>query len=98
MTRRWPAEVAGEFIPEQEVRESGLLAYVNRALLWPLGMALTVFIEDDGTYQERLRIQRNQPFDPIVGDGGVPAEDIEAQMRRFAEWLADRLRPEEDAA
>ncbi|MGV0985048.1 MAG: hypothetical protein ACOYB2_10865 [Limnohabitans sp.] len=89
--RQWPEAVKSEWIPEQEVRESGLLAYVNRAVLWPLGLALTVFVEDDGTYQERLRIQRNVPFDPIVGDGGVEATVTEEQMRRFAEWMKARI-------
>lgn len=89
-TREWPDAVTTEWVPEQEVRESGLLAQINRAVLWPMGMALTVFIDDDGTYQERLRIQRNQPFDPIVGDGG-DALATESQLRIFAEWVAQRL-------
>lgn len=88
----WPESVTTEYIPEQEVRESGLLAYINRAVLWPLGLALTGFV-DDGVYQDRLRISRNVPFDPIVGDGDVTAEEVEAQMRTFAEWLAQHVVP-----
>lgn len=89
MSRTWPEAVTTEWVDEREVRESGLLAHINRAVLWPLGMALTVFI-NDGEYEPRLRIQRNQPFDPIVGDGGGAAA-TEAQMRTFAEWAATRL-------
>ena len=89
MTREWPTTVATEYVPEQEVRESGLLAHINRAVLWPLGMALTVFINGD-EYEPRLRIQRNVPFDPIAGDGG-DAVATEAQMRTFAEWVAAAL-------
>ena len=92
--RTWPDAVTSEWVPEREIRESGLLAHINRAVLWPLGMALTVFIGDDGEYQPRLSIQRNQPMDPIVGDGGDAAA-TEAQMRTFAEWMTARLTPEE---
>ena len=33
----------------KEFRESGLLAELNRAFLHPLGLALEIIVEDDGT-------------------------------------------------
>lgn len=82
--REWPSEIDREWIPEQEVTESGLLAHINRSVLWPLGMALAVYKDDDG-YKEGMRILRNKPFDPIAGEES--AQEIEATERRFAEWL-----------
>lgn len=92
MSRTWPESVKNEWLDEREVRESGLLAYINRTVLWPLGMALAVtYDRDTDKYTPGLRILRNQPFDPIVGDGDETAETREANMRHFAEWLAARL-------
>jgi hypothetical protein len=68
MGREWPETIKTEWIGEQEVRDSGLLAYINRSLLWPLGLALTVFIEKDGSYREGMRIFKNVPFDPIASE------------------------------
>jgi hypothetical protein len=97
VTRDWPAKVETEWVPEREVHESGLLAHINRSVLWPLGMALAVTAtptdsrDEDGVvtttyeYEPGLRILRNVPFDPIAGEES-PAE-TEANMRRFAEWL-----------
>lgn len=86
--REWPSEVEQEWIPEQEVTESGLLAHINRSVLWPLGMALAVYKDDDG-YKEGMRIFRNKPFDPIAGE--EDAAEIESTMRRFAEWVSTRV-------
>ena len=33
----------------KEFRESGLLAELNRTFLHPLGLALEIIVEDDGT-------------------------------------------------
>lgn len=92
--REWPETVIRTWMTSKEVRESGLLAYLNRTVLWPLGLALAVhYDKDTETYLEEsnLQIQRIDPFDVIIGDGDESAEEREANQRRFADWLAARV-------
>jgi hypothetical protein len=72
----------------REFHESGLLAYANSSL-WPLGIALTVLVEDDGTYSE-LFVQRLDPYEPIVS--GDSPEEQEARADALARWLNRRVR------
>jgi len=72
----------------REFHESGLLWQVNQATLWPLGLALTANIEEDGSYSE-LYVQQFDPFEPMV-DGATP-EERDAKADRLAAWMKERL-------
>lgn len=80
-----------EWMPEQEFHESGLLWHVNQAILWPLGLALAVTRNDDGSYVEGLRVLRRVPFEAIWS--GATEAEAEAQADRLAAWMRDRLTP-----
>lgn len=75
----------------KEFHESGLLAQVNAATLWPLGLALTVLVDrqEDGEVYKELFVQRLDPYDVIVA--GDSPEDNEARMNRLADWMRKRL-------
>lgn len=77
----------------REFHESGLLWHVNRAALWPLGLALTITAdntEDGGLGAYRtLTVTRLDPFEPIAS-GDEPDEEAE-RAERFAEWMRKRL-------
>ena len=73
----------------QELHESGLLWHINEAVLWPLGVALTVVQEEDGTYATDLYVQKTEPFEPIVS--GASSEDTDKHADVFAAWMRARL-------
>lgn len=66
----------------KEFREMGLLAEINRAFLHPLGLALEVAIEDDGT--EKLGgiwDCRNDPEGVRYSSAYFPTEKIESAQK-----------------
>lgn len=78
----------------RELHESGLLWQVNRAVLWPMGLALTLEADNnaDGTPGEykRLYVSRVDPFEPIAsGDG---PDDEGARLDHLVEWMKVRFR------
>jgi len=71
-----------------EFHKAGLLWRVNEAVLWPLGLALSVQIEEDGSYSG-LFVQRVDPTDPIWS--GATPEEQEDYLDRFAVWVRQRM-------
>jgi hypothetical protein len=76
----------------KEFHDSGLLAHVNQAALWPLGLALTVSVDKEGDEMEYLElfIQRLDPFEPIVSGDSPKAQERRADA--LAEWIKERVR------
>lgn len=72
----------------KEFVESGLLLQANRAVLWPLGLALTVRREDDGTYSD-LYVQKIEPWGLIADSGDELAHERELALE---EWLRIRFK------
>lgn len=76
----------------KEFREMGLLAEVNRTFFHPLGLALEVIIDDDGT--ERLGgiwDYRDDPEGMIYGDP-FPHEKIDKAQAFIHEKHKQRLK------
>jgi hypothetical protein len=72
----------------KEFYDNGLLAHVNQTAFWPLGLALTIRL-DDGKPKD-LFVQKIMPYDAIVaGDGD---EEAAKRADRFAAWLKRRVR------
>ena len=71
----------------KDFHQSGLLWHVNNAVLWPLGLALTVAREGD-EYQE-LFVQRIDPFDAI--DDGATHEERVEHLDTLTAWLRNRI-------
>lgn len=73
----------------KEFHEAGLVWRVNEAVLWPLGLALTIAKDNEtGEYTE-LFVQRVDPFDTIVS--GSTKEELESYLSRYTDWLRERL-------
>jgi hypothetical protein len=71
----------------EEFVESGLLLHVNRAVLWPLGLALTVKKAEDGTCTD-LYVSRIDPWETIVDDADETTRKREVA---FEAWIAQRI-------
>lgn len=78
----------GKFSP-RELRESGLLWEVNRLVLWPLGLALTVSYDPEtDIYSDELFIQQIEPAETIVD--GIESPDSDHPAIRYAAWASKR--------
>lgn len=76
----------------REFLESGLLYAVNERLLWPLGLALTVNAEEDGTIHELHVRQWEYPDGHHECIEDDPSDGIRAtRYAALEEWLRDRL-------
>lgn len=71
----------------RELHEAGLLWHVNRAVLWPLGLALTIEYQDDEPV--RLFVQRLDPFEAIAS--GDDHEDEAGRLDSLTAWLRRRV-------
>lgn len=77
----------------KEFRESGLLAELNRAFLHPLGLALEVSIEDDGT--EKLGgiwDYRDDPEGMLYSEEHFPTEKIKNAQEFIKQKHEQRLK------
>jgi hypothetical protein len=72
----------------REFHKSGLLWQVNQSILWPLGLALAIQVEADGSVSE-LFVQRLDPADAIVD--GATSEEREDKAERLLAWTRERL-------
>jgi hypothetical protein len=70
-----------------EFHRSGLLWHVNQAVLWPLGLALTV--DRDGDEYHELFVQRIEPFDAI--SDGATDEEREEHINTLRDWMKGRM-------
>ena len=71
-----------------EFHKAGLLWRVNEAVLWPLGLALSMQIEEDGSYSG-LFVQRVDPMDPIWS--GATPEEQKDYLDRYTMWVWVRM-------
>jgi hypothetical protein len=71
-----------------EFHKAGLLWRVNEAVLWPLGLALSVAVEEDGSYSD-LHVSRVDPMD-LIASNATPEEQGD-YLDRYAAWLRQRM-------
>lgn len=77
----------------KEFRESGLLAELNRVFLHPLGLALEVSVEDDGT--EKLGgiwDYRDDPEGVLYSKEHFPTEKIEKAQEFIKQKHEQRMK------
>lgn len=65
----------------KEFRERGLLWHINRTVLHPLGLALSVVVNDDGTESFGEIMTTEDPEGWIYGEGTDGQEKYERFMR-----------------
>lgn len=76
------------YIDIQEFREAGYLQEANRRFFHPLGLALEIFVEEDGTERlDGIWDYRQDPEGVIFGDG---VADVEKARRVDAEIESHR--------
>ncbi len=77
----------------KEFREMGLVSELNRAFLHPLGLALEVVIEDDGT--EKLGgiwDYRNDPEGMLYSKEGFPTEKVKKAQEFIKQKHEQRMK------
>jgi hypothetical protein len=77
----------------KEFREMGLLAELNRAFLHPLGLALEIVVDDDGT--ERLGgiwDYRDDPEGMLYSQEHFPTEKIKIAQEYIKEKHEQRMK------
>jgi len=80
-------------ISPKEFREKGFLQELNRRFLHPLGMALEITVDDDGSEQlGRIWDYRDDPEGMIFGDKMLDSKKSDHVARLLAEKADVRLR------
>lgn len=72
-----------------EFHRSGLLYYVNRTVLWPLGLALTLVLDKATDEYTELYIQRIEPYDQI--NSGWTSEEEDQKLKDAMAWIGARI-------
>lgn len=82
-----------KYLDIKEFRESGLLAELNRTFLHPLGLALEVYVEDDGT--EKLGgiwDYRDDPEGMLYSKNHFPTEKIKKAQEFIKQKHEQRMK------
>lgn len=82
----------------KEFREEGYLQELNRRFLHPLGLALEVFVEDDGEMRfGGVWDYRDDPEGMIFGQDILESDEFKKHFENVVDQMIDR-RPERMAA
>lgn len=74
--------------PEQFLRSSGLLFHINRALLHPLGLSLSLDVEESPASGTKCSFQLHETDDPI---GFVfSEEEMKNSLSKYEVFISER--------